>query len=546
MSGWMTHLPILPVVIPMVVGALMLVIRDQYRKLGVIIGVVSVLMQFCVALGLFGITTGRIASDYENQIMVYLLGNWRAPFGIVLVVDQLSAIMLMLTSVLGLCSLLYSTALWDRAGVFFHPLFQFILMGLNGAFLTGDLFNLFVFFEIFLAASYGLALHGSGMARVSAGLHYVTVNLIASFLLLIAVSVLYGITGTLNMADLGLRAATLAGDDRRLFEAACAILGVAFLIKAGAWPLNFWLTSAYSAAVAPVAALFAIMSKVGIYALLRIGSLLLPTGAPAAFSGDWMYVIGLATLLFGTLGILSEKNSGRLVGYCIIMSSGTLLTALGMPSVILTGPSLFYMLSSVLVTSTFFYLIELIKRTESFGGNVLAVSLEAFSAEDEDSSEYSGSVVGKPIPFALAFLGLAFFICALVIAGMPPFSGFIAKFALLSKALDLSESDAAATSSVWLLVIAMLVSGLATVIALGRAGIRMFWSNEQLKPPVLSRREAFPIALLLMLTIALTIFAGPVMDQLSLTAKQLDNPGTYMKAVLNKLPVPTTAHGGSQ
>lgn len=546
MNSWMNHLPILPVVIPMVVGALMLALRDQYRTAGVVVGVISVLAQFCVAVALFGMTTGRIPNDYENHILVYLLGNWRAPFGIVLVADQLSAIMLMLTAVLGLCSLLYSTALWDRAGVFFHPLFQFILMGLNGAFLTGDLFNLFVFFEIFLAASYGLALHGSGMARVAAGLHYVTVNLIASLLLLIAISVLYGITGTLNMADLGLRAATLAGDDRRLFEAACAILGVAFLIKAGAWPLNFWLTSAYSAAVAPVAALFAIMSKVGIYALLRIGSLLLPTGAPAAFSGDWMYVIGLATLLFGTLGILSEKNSGRLVGYCIIMSSGTLLTALGMPSVILTGPSLFYMLSSVLVTSTFFYLIELIKRTETFGGNVLAISLEAFSAEDQDKSDYSGTVVGKPIPFALAFLGLAFFICALVIAGMPPFSGFIAKFALLSKALDLSETDAASTTSVWLFVIAMLISGMATVIALGRAGIRMFWSDEQLKPPVLSRREAFPITLLLLLCIGLTVFAGPVMDQLSLTARQLDDPGAYMKAVLNTRPAFALPHGGAQ
>ena len=543
MNGWMNHLPILSIAIPMVVGGFMLTLRDSYRQFGVILGLLSVCVQFCVALLLFGITTGHIENDFENNIVVYLLGNWQAPFGIVLVADQLSAIMLMLTAVLGLCSLLYSTALWDRAGVFFHPLFQFILMGLNGAFLTGDLFNLFVFFEIFLAASYGLALHGSGMARVASGLHYVTVNLIASFLLLIAISILYGITGTLNMADLGLRAATLSGDDRRLFEAACAILGVAFLIKAGAWPLNFWLTSAYAAAVSPVAALFAIMSKVGIYALLRIGSLLLPTGAPAAFSGDWMYVIGLATLLFGTLGMLAEKNSGKLVGYCIIMSSGTLLSALGMPSVILTGPSLFYMLSSVLVTSAFFYLVELIKRTESFGGNVLAISLEAYSAEDQDTSDYSGTVVGKPIPFALAFLGLAFFICALVIAGMPPFSGFIAKFALLSKALDLSETTASSTRSVWLLVIAMLISGMATVIALGRAGIRMFWTNDHLIPPVLSRREAFPITLLLLLCIGLTVFAGPVMDQLSQTAKQLDNPSTYMRAVLDARPAPPSPIG---
>lgn len=535
MMGLLDHLPILPVAVPMMAGALMLLLKDSRRKSLTGLAFLSVFIQFAVAVTLLFMTAGSIPNDWNNHIGVYLLGNWVAPFGIVFVVDKLSAVMLVLTIVLGISALIYSTAFWDRVGIHFHPLFQFILMGLNGAFLTGDLFNLFVFFEIFLAASYGLLLHGSGSRRVSSGLHYITVNLIGAFLLLISISLIYGVTGTLNMADLGTKAGMLDAENRKLFETACAILGIAFLVKAAAWPLNFWLPNAYAAACAPVAALFAIMTKVGIYALVRMGSLLLPTGAPAAFGGEWMYAIGLGTLLFGTLGILAEKNTGRLVGYSIIMSSGTLLTALGMPGVTLTGPSLFYLISSVLTTGAFFMLVELIKRTESFGSNVLSVSFEAFGLDEDKTSDYSGDVVGVAIPAAQAFLGLSFFTCAILIACMPPFSGFVAKFALLSSALELTDNNLTGPSmSAWLLVIAMLASGLATVIALGRSGVRLFWNSDTLQTPKLSIREAVPVSVLLLSCIALSIFAGPVMDFLADTASSLDDPYQYINAVITQ------------
>ncbi len=535
MMGWLDHLPILPVVVPMMAGALMLLLKDSRRKALTGLAYLSVSIQLAVAVTLLIMTAGSISTDWNNDIGVYLLGNWIAPFGIVFVVDKLSAVMLVLTIVLGISALIYSTAFWDRVGIHFHPLFQFILMGLNGAFLTGDLFNLFVFFEIFLAASYGLLLHGSGSRRVSSGLHYITVNLIGAFLLLISISLIYGVTGTLNMADLGVKAGMLDAESRKLFETACAILGIAFLVKAAAWPLNFWLPNAYAAACAPVAALFAIMTKVGIYALVRMGSLLLPTGAPAAFGGEWMYAIGLGTLLFGTLGILAEKNTGRLVGYSIILSSGTLLTALGMPGVTLTGPSLFYLISSVLTTGAFFMLVELIKRTESFGSNVLSVSFEAFGLDEDKTSDYSGDVVGVAIPAAQAFLGLSFFTCAILIACMPPFSGFVAKFALLSSALELTDNNLTGPSvSAWLLVIAMLVSGLATVIALGRSGVRLFWNSDTFQTPKLSIREAVPVSVLLLSCIALSIFAGPVMDFLAETASSLDDPSQYINAVITQ------------
>ena len=268
----------MPIITPLLAGAVMLLLADTSRYTRGAIATVSTLAQLVWAIALLAVAGGAVPGVWPDGVGVYLVGDWPAPFGIVLVVDRLAAVMLTLTAVLGLATLTYSLARWDRAGVHFHSLFQFLLMGLNGAFLTGDLFNLFVFFEVLLAASYGLLLHGSGVARVSAGLQYIAVNLVASFLLLISIALIYGVTGTLNMADLALRAGHLTGADRMLFEAGAAILGVAFLVKAGAWPLNFWLVKGYGSASAPIAAMFSIMTKVGIYALLRIGSLLLPTG----------------------------------------------------------------------------------------------------------------------------------------------------------------------------------------------------------------------------------------------------------------------------
>ncbi|HEY9279568.1 MAG TPA: monovalent cation/H+ antiporter subunit D [Eoetvoesiella sp.] len=545
MINWLPHLPIFPVAVPLLTGALLLLVKDSRRRTRVGMVLISVLIQLAVAIKLLSITSGSQPVLWPNSIAVYLLGDWPAPFGIVMVVDRLSAIMLTLSATLAIATLVYSTARWDRAGVHFHALFQFLLMGLNGAFLTGDLFNLFVFFEVLLAASYGLMLHGSGEMRVAAGLHYIATNLVASFLLLIAIALIYGVTGTLNMADLAVKAGQLAGPDRSLFEAAAAILGMAFLIKAAAWPLNFWLPAAYANACAPVAAVFVIMTKVGIYSLVRLGSLLLPTGAPAAFGGEWMFPVGLATLAFGTIGTLAAQQTERLVGYCVIVSSGTLLAALGMPGVILTGPALFYLISSVLAIGAFYLLIEMIERTRSFGADVLAVSLEAFELEDPESPDRSDDVVGVAIPAAMAFLGMAFIACALLVIGLPPLSGFVAKFSLLSAALQTSSTDTPSVAA-WILVASVLVSSLATMIALSRAGIRLFWSAEDSITPRLRVSEAAPVGILILACIALAIWAGPVASYLNDAALSLDRPQSYIDAVLTQPTVRPLASGNAQ
>ncbi|OZI25449.1 monovalent cation/H+ antiporter subunit D [Bordetella genomosp. 7] len=531
MIDLLQHAPIYPIAVPLVAGAAMLLLADTSRNARAAIAVVSSLAQLAAAVVLLALAAGAWGY-WPNEIGVYLPGDWPAPFGIVLVVDRLAAIMLALNAVLGLMALIYSLARWDRLGVHFHPLFQFLLMGLNGAFLTGDLFNLFVFFEVLLAASYGLLLHGSGVARVSAGLHYIVVNLVASFLLLISIALIYGVTGTLNMADLAVRAGTLDGSERLLFEAGAAVLGLAFLVKAGAWPLNLWLVRGYGSASAPVAAVFSIMTKVGIYALLRIGSLLLPTGAPAAFSLEWMFAAGLATLVFGAIGLLATQQLEQMVSYCVIISAGTLLTALGMPGVTLTGPALFYLLSSVLTTGAFFLLVELVERTRTFGANVLAVTMDMFDLDDPETPNRSDDVVGVAIPAAMAFLGLAFVSCALLVTGLPPLSGFVAKFSLLSAAVT-AANESAQPADAWILVAAVLASGLAGIVAFGRAGMRVFWSADERTTPRLRVIEAGPVAVLILLCVALAAGAGPVSAYLDEAARSLDQPAQYIDAVLS-------------
>ncbi len=260
---WSDHLLIAPIVLPLATGALLLLLDERRHVLKALINVGSTLLLAVIAVRLL-LVAGDPAAEAAVR-PVYLLGNWPAPFGIVLVLDRLSALMLGLTAMLALASLVFSLARWHRSGPHFHTLFQLLLMGLNGAFLTGDLFNLFVFFEVLLAASYGLILHSSGPFRVRAGMHYITVNLAGAALFLVGVSLIYGASGTLNMADLAVKIPLLDDKDRTLLEGGAAVLGVAFLIKAGMWPLGLWLPNAYTAAAAPVAAIFAILSKVGVY-----------------------------------------------------------------------------------------------------------------------------------------------------------------------------------------------------------------------------------------------------------------------------------------
>jgi multicomponent K+:H+ antiporter subunit D len=514
------HLAILPIVLPLAAAAIALVIDERHLGIKAAISVGTALLLVAVGLALT-----RVAND--AAVTVYRLGNWPAPFGIVLVVDRLSAAMVLLTSVLGLASLVFSLARWQRAGPRFHSLVQFLLMGMNGAFLTGDLFNLFVFFEVFLTASYGLALHGSGGPRVRASLHYITVNLAASLLFLIGVSLIYAAAGTLTMAHLAQQWQQGTIVHRALYEIGGAILGIAFLVKAGMWPLCFWLPGTYSAASAPAAALFGALSKVGVYAILRIGTLFLGADVAASPSPGtpWLVVAGMGTLTYGALGVLASQDLPRLASNSVLVSSGTLLAAIAIGSTALTGAALYYLVVSARGLAAFVLLVELVERGRGAGADILAVTAEAFGAREDDEED-----LGAAIPAPTALLGVAFAACAVMLAGLPPLAGFVGKFAMLHALL---ESDAVSATS-WTMIAMLILSGFATIVAMARAGVRRFWGSAETSAPRVRVVEFAPVVFLLALCAALTVQANALAQYFDATAQALRVPSRYVNGVLTE------------
>ncbi len=552
----MPHLIAAPILLPMGTAALMLLLGDRRRPLKAAVNVLSCALGVAVAAAL----VWWVQHAGEPQAVgVYLPSNWPVPYGIVLVLDRLSAMMLLLTSVLGLAAVLYAVARWDRAGVHFHPLFQLQLMGLAGAFLTADLFNLFVFFEILLTASYGLLLHGSGPTRVHAGLHYIAMNLMASTLFLIGVAILYGVTGSLNLADMAVQVPFIRADDRGLLHAGAAVLAVGFLVKAAAWPLNFWLPGAYAAASTPVAALFAILTKLGAYAVLRVWTVLFgpDAGVSALFGGSALTLIGMATLAFGAIGMLATQHLGRVVGFAAIVSSGTLLAALGFGQPQVTGGALYYILGSTLAVGAFFLLSELIDRARDMEerptdlsavptDDAFAFPVDLVPVRDVNLDEHEQALIGLPIPAAMAFLGLAFMVCGLTLAGLPPMAGFVGKVVMLSALLNPAGFGQAAAIApmAWLLLGLLVASGLLAVIALSRLGLRTIWAPVGRAVPRLRLVETLPIAALLVLVGVLVWQADAVLRYANATARALHDPKAYIGSVMvaRPRPSPTATH----
>ena len=530
------HIVILPIVLPLLAGAGLLLIDERRRALKGSLAAGTVMVLLLVAMQLV-----RIA-DTAADITTYRLGNWDTPFGIVLVLDRLSALMVLLTAVLAVAALVFAMARWHRGGSHFHSILLFLLVGLNGAFLTGDLFNLFVFLEVLLAASYGLVLHGSGRLRVRAGLHYIAINVAGAALLLVGISLLYGVTGTLNIADLIVRVSALSGTDRALANAGAGILGIALLLKAGMWPLCFWLVPAYSAAAAPVGAIFAVMTKLGVYTVLRLwlplfGAQALPW---APLGGNWLLLGGAVTLVYGIVGVLSAQRLSQLASYSVLVSSGTLLAVVATGQTAGIAGALFYLVSSTLGISTLFLLIELLERGRDPTADLLAITRESLPGEEDDADDDVDEEVGIVIPGSLAFLGMAFAGSALLLAGLPPLSGFLGKVAILHGLFgaDSSLDGVAIDRARWIILTLLLLSGLVTVIAGSRIGVRTLWGEFDRNVPDVSPFEIAPITLLLVLCVGLTLSAGPVLRYMEETAALLQAPATYVEGVLGSSPDP--------
>lgn len=529
-----------PVLLPLATAAGMLLLGEQRRGIKSVVNTLSTAAGLAIAIVLL---MHVHAQDAPSAYAVYLPGNWPVPYGIVLVADRLSALMMVLAGSVALAALLFSLARWHRAGVYFHVLFQLQLMGLYGAFLTADLFNLFVFFEVLLAASYALLLHGGGPERVRAGLHYIAINLFASLLFLIGVAVLYGVTGTLNMADIARKLALVPDSDRGLLLAGASILGVAFLAKAALWPLNFWLPPAYAAAGAPSAAVFAILTKVGVYAVLRLWTLCFPeSDGPSAFYGAELLAWGgIATLAYGSVGMLASQQPGRLAGYSVIASSGTLIAAIGLHETALAAGALYYLASSTLAGAAMFLLVELLERSRQVetappqadpGDEALPDFVDTAPPAIVNLDDDEQVLIGRAIPAALAFVGVAFGVCGLALSGLPPLSGFVGKLAMLSALLPRQEPAA------WVLFGTLIASGLMAATALVRIGIRHFWTPGDRQPPTLRLAEGLPVAALLGALVTLVVLGEPMLEYTRAATDALQTPSLYIDAVLRAQPLP--------
>jgi len=498
----LTHWIFVPFLLPALTacGLLLLTGRLEVQRM---VSLASTIVLVVVCAGL-------VVDVSVGTIGVYAFGNWPAHVGIVFVLDRLSALMVMLTAVVAVASLLYAIQGWDSRGAHFHPLFHFQLMGLNGAFLTGDLFNLFVCFELMLIASYALLQHGGGAVRLKVGIHYVVLNLIGSALFLIAVSILYRVGGTLNMADLAVALGNAPPEQAPWIRAGGLLLLVVFLLKAAAAPLYLWLPGTYGAAAAPVAALFTVLTKVGSYAIARVASLVFGTSAAMDAIEAVVLPTALAALVCAALGAFASITLTQLASWLALGSSATLLAAVGLFTAPGLGGGLYYLLASTLAIPALFLLAD------ALGGA---------------RGSYGDRLCRAPRMHRAGLVGALYFIVAAAVAGLPPLAGFFGKMLILQGAGPMPWF--------WLIVLGV---SLMNLVALARAGTRLFWSAAPdpcngLASSASNARLA-PIVLLVAALVGLTIFAGPVDRYARLAAAAVIGPAGYVEGVLDR----TTSH----
>lgn len=500
----MTHWIVAPVILPALLAPFIVLAARYHIGIQRVFSVAGVVALIATAAGLAWQTS-------DGTVLLYQLGDWAAPFGIVLVGDRLSTMMVLLTAVLALFVLLYAIGSgWDDRGRHFHALFQFQLMGIMGAFLTGDLFNLFVFFEVLLIASYGLMIHAGGNARLRAGVQYVLFNLIGSTLFLFALGAIYAEAGTLNMADLANRVELIGPDATVGIRVAAILLLLVFAIKAALVPLHFWLPSSYAEAPAPVAALFAIMTKVGAYAIIRVYTMVFPPDleVTSGLHDLWLLPAALVSLALGMIGVLAAKKLDRLVTFSVIGSMGMVMVSISLFTPESIAAALYYIVHSTLAGATLFLIADLVRT----GRGSLHLTAQA-------------PMAGAALTAALFFTG------AIAMAGLPPLSGFIGKLLVLEAAYD---SDLMA----WIWVI-VLGSSLISILGFARAGSILFWKAHGVTAdedaPVLERPSVMSyvaVGGLISLLAAHTVFAGVVHGYTTTMAAQLFAPEPYIETVV--------------
>lgn len=490
---------LLPILIPFSTAIVALLGWSQ-RRLQRILSVVG-------ASGLLAAAVMLLVRVQSHGIQVMQLGNWPAPFGITLVADLLSAIMVLMAGLMGLAVAIYALAEMDERHEArgYHPLYHILLMGVSGAFLTGDIFNLYVWFEVMLIASFVLLALGGKRAQLEGAIKYVTLNLLASALFLAAVGMLYGLAGTLNMADLAVQLQATARP--ALVTTVAMLFLVAFGIKSAVFPLFFWLPASYHTPPVPVTVIFsALLTKVGVYSLIRVFTLIFTQDV--AYTHSLILIIAGLTMVTGVLGAVAQTEFRRLLSFHIVSQIGYLLMGLGLFTALSLAGTVFFMVHVILAKSALFLVSGIVHRLSG----------------TYDLKQLGGFYRTAP---GLAAL---FLLPALSLAGIPPFSGFWAKFTLVRAGLEIGQVAIVAVS---------LGVGMLTLYSMTKIWAEAFWKERpqtavspSAPSPSFSLPMMVPLVALAALTVVIGLGAEPLFAVALETAEQLLNPAIYIETVL--------------
>ena len=468
------------------------------------------------SLALLAVAVALLRAVFDGTVVASDVGAWRAPFGISLVADLFSAAMVVITGIMAVAVSVFGLA--ERraspGNPFFDPLYHGLLLGVSGAFLTGDLFNLYVWFEVMLIASFGLLTVGGSRAQLDAGIKYVMLNLVATTLFLVAVGMLYGVAGTLNMADLSRSLAQSSNPG--LVTTLAVLLLIAFGSKAAVFPLFFWLPASYHTAGAPVAAIFAaLLTKVGVYAIIRVFTLIFP--GETGYIGPVIAVVAALTMITGVLGAAAHYDVRRILSFHIISQIGYMLIGLAVATPLALAGSILYVLHHIVVKANLFLLAGAMRQA---GGSF-------------DVRRSGGLHRSAPL------LALLFLVPAMSLAGIPPLSGFWAKFVVIKSSIDAGHVVLAAVA---------LVVGLLTLYSMLKIWNEAFWKKppagseglrqQWLASPASRAAMLLPIAALAGITLTIGVAAEPFVEFSIRAANQLLEPHAYLEAVLGASPAP--------
>ncbi|WHY70520.1 Na+/H+ antiporter subunit D [Fictibacillus enclensis] len=489
----MSNLVILPILIPLFFGAMFIFFHNKLATVR--------LLSFVVLLINTATAVFIVYEVFSKGALILETGGWKAPYGIILIADKLSSLLILTTNIIALAACWYAGATLDeeREKHYFYTLFLILIAGVSGAFLTGDLFNLFVFFEVLLMASYGLIVLGATKIQLRESIKYVLLNLFSSMLFVTTVAFLYSVTGTVNMAQLAERVGDV--QQKGVLTAIAILLFVVFATKGALFPLYFWLPKSYTAPPPVISALFgALLTKVGIYSILRVFSLIFIYKLETTHT--FFVVLAGFTLVFGVIGALSTHNVKLIIAYNIIPAIGFMILGIGTFSSESLAGTIYYLVHDMIIKAALFFLAGIL----------------VYIAGTSDLRQMGGYIKKYPL------VGWMFFLSALVLAGIPPFSGFIGKLLLLKGAFAEKHYMIAAIG---------LGCSLLILLSIIRIFIMAFWGEQkEVKRIKLKPGMVIPPLALLCFSIFLGIGAEWIYPHIQSIADGLANPSEYINEVL--------------